>query len=239
MDNNTIDEPMLDGPVLKVESVSAVFAHDISTPLTTAIMNTNLLVEHIDLLHSMLSKEEAKKIPQHIKLAIERAPQHIQDNILAVQKSLREYKAYLNCIKSDGTYQQTKTPTGEPASIKSLNILIVDDEEIHHDISKAVLGDSHTVAHDSSGVKAIERCKTEEFDIILMDMQMPELSGPQTAEQLRAILKNPTLIIGLSNMPIQSKKQEMLDCGFNGFLDKPLRLGDFNRLISSLAKISN
>lgn len=239
MANNTNDEQVLDGPVLKVESVSAVFAHDISTPLTTAIMNANLLVEHIDLLHSMLSKEEAKKIPQHIKLAIERAPQQIQNNILTVQQSLQEYKAYLNCIKNDGTFLQRKTPTKEPASIKQLNILIVDDEEIHHDISKAVLGDNHTVSHDSSGVKALERCKTETFDIILMDMQMPELSGPQTTEQLRAMLKKPTLIIGLSNMPIESKKQEMLDCGFNGFLDKPLRLGSFNRLVSSLAKISN
>lgn len=239
MANNTNDEQLLDGPILKVESVSAVFAHDISTPLTTAIINANLLVEHIDVLHSMLSKEDANKIPQHIKLAIKRAPQQIQDNILAVQKSLQEYKAYLNCIKNDGTFLQSKAPTEEPASIKQLNILIVDDEEIHHDISKAVLGDNHTVSHDSSGVKAIERCKTEAFDIILMDMQMPELSGPQTAEQLRAMLKKPTLIIGLSNMPIESKKQEMLDCGFNGFLDKPLRLGDFNRLVSSLAKISN
>ncbi len=239
MVNNTNDETILDGPVLKVESVSAVFAHDISTPLTTAKMNADLLVEHIEVLHSMLSTEEANKIPQRIKFAIERAPQQIQDNILAVQQSLQEYKAYLNCIKNDSTEYSTKAQTEEPSKIKRLNILIVDDEEIHHDIGEAVLKEKHTISHDSSGVKAIERCKTEEFDIILMDMQMPELSGPQTAEQLRAMLKKPTLIIGLSNMPIQSKKQEMLDCGFNGFLDKPLRLESFNRLVSSLAKILN
>lgn len=239
MVNDTNDEQQLSGPVLKVESVSAVFAHDISTPLTTAIMNASLLVEHIDLLQSMLSKEEAKKIPQHIKLAIERAPQQIQDNIQIVQQSLQEYKAYLNCIKNDDFEQERpdNAQIEEPANIKRLNILIVDDEEIHHDIGEAVLSENHTISHDTSGLNAIERCKTEEFDIILMDMQMPELTGPQTAEQLRDMLKIPTLIIGLSNMPIQTKKQEMLDCGFNGFLDKPLRLESFNRLISSLAKI--
>lgn len=233
MGNKNLDS----GPTLKVESVSAVFAHDISTPLTTAKMNADLLVEYRHALANILNAPEADKIPAHIKLALERAPELIQENLLKVQKSLTQYKNYLNCLRQ--TDKEEPTAGIKKVSAKRLNILMVDDEEIHHDIGDAVLGENHQLAHENSGVNAIKRCEQEPFDIVLMDMQMPNLTGPQTAERLRLIFKAPTLIIGLSNMPIQSKKQQLLDCGFNGFLDKPLKLNSFNQLIASLATISN
>ena len=75
-------------PVLGVESVSAVFAHDISTPLTTAQMNVELLLEHIDHLNRGLASPEAEKLPVHIKLALEKAPQLIRNNLDSIQKSI-------------------------------------------------------------------------------------------------------------------------------------------------------
>ncbi|MFL0799842.1 MAG: response regulator [Agarilytica sp.] len=227
-------------PTLSVESVSAVFAHDISTPLMTAKMNADLLNEYHKLIVSMLETPEAEKIPAHIKVAIEHAPGLIQNNIKSVQKSLEQYKTYLNCLQES---EEDNAPSANdetaPLSNKSLKILLVDDEDIHHDIGEAVLNSAHNITHEKSGLAAIERCKEEQFDLVLMDMQMPDLSGPQTVAELRLTLTTPTLIIGLSSMPIQSKKQELLDCGFNGFLDKPLKLDRFSKLISSLATISS
>ncbi len=227
-------------PTLSVESVSAVFAHDIATPLMTAKMNADLLSEYHNLIVKMLEMPEAGQIPTHIKQAIEHAPGLIQNNIQAVQKSLEQYKSYLNCLqdnKKDNPPSTKDEPT--PLRNKSLKILLVDDEDIHHDIAEAVLSSAHSVTHEKSGLAAIERCNEEQFDLVLMDMQMPDISGPQTVAQLRLTLTTPTLIIGLSNMPIQSKKQELLDCGFNGFLNKPLKIERFDELIFSLAKISN
>ncbi len=226
-------------PTLSVESVSAVFAHDISTPLMTAKMNADLLNEYHKFIVQMLETPEAEKIPTHIKLAIEHAPGLIQNNIKAVQQSLAGYKNYLNALQPNKE-DNPAAPENKADLVKNkpLKILLVDDEDIHHDIGDAVLNQTHNVTHEKSGVAAIERCNSETFDLILMDMQMPDLSGPQTVAQLRSTLTIPTLIIGLSNMPIQSKKQELLDCGFNGFLDKPLKIEHFNKLVSSLATIS-
>ncbi len=224
-------------PTLSVESVSAVFAHDISTPLMTAKMNADLLNEYQKLIVKMLETPEAEQIPTHIKLAIEHAPGLIQNNVQAVQASLEQYKNYLNSF----TQQEPENNNNPPLSTvdKVLKVLLVDDEDIHHDIADAALSAIHNLIHEKDGETTIERCKTEEFDVVLMDMQMPGLSGQQTVEQLRVIMSPHTLIIGLSNMPIQAKKQELMDCGFNGFLDKPLKLDRFNTLLSSLFKNSN
>jgi len=229
-------------PVLSVESVSTVFSHDISTPLTTAKMNINLLLEHFECLSQALESPAAEHIPHHIKVAIQRAPHLISDNINEVQRSLIQYKAYLNSLSAtpinDG--QQINRPEVTTFSKKEhLNILLVDDENIHHDIGDAVLGASHTITHIKSGESAIDDCESKRYDVILMDMQMPGLPGPQTTEQLRTFIPTSTLVIGLSNMPIESKKQDLLECGFNGFLNKPLKLGEFNKLIESLSNGSD
>lgn len=220
-----------ESPVLGVESVSAVFAHDISTPLTTAKMNADLLVEYQTFITSLIQNSDLDDVPAHIKIAIERAPQLIQSNLKDIQTKLGGYKDYLNTLHADDSCQEQ---SHQSEFIPSLRILLVDDEEIHHDIAHAVLDRFHDVIHENDGYSAIERCKKEKFDLVLMDMHMPEISGPKTAEKLRDIFDHNVHIVGLSNMPIHSRKKELIECGFNGFLDKPLKLEHFNKLIKSL-----
>jgi len=222
--------------VLGVESVSAVFAHDISTPLTTAQLNAALLNEHLHLISLNFDSEEAKKLPAHIQLALERAPQLIKQNLEIIQRSLSDYKDYLNALQ-DNPQPPTSKINSEVVKFGfegRLNVLLVDDEEIHHDIGEAVLKSHHDVQHENSGVSALDRCQKENFHVILMDMQMPGLPGPQTVEQLRQFIPRTTMILGLSSMPIESKKSALMECGFNGFLDKPLKLEAFNKLIETL-----
>lgn len=225
-----------DSILLKIETVSAVFAHDISTPLTTAQLNANLLAEHCDLLREAMKSEAGSTIPVHLQAAIERAPELIAQNLKKIQTSVHEYKTFLNDLNRDEntTADAQHQVTQEVQNSPRLRILLVDDEEIHHDIGDAVLGVNHEIAHESSGTAAIERCKRENFDVILMDMQMPLLPGPQTTEKLRTFIPQTTLIIGLTNMPIEGKKSMLLSCGYNGFLDKPLKLRAFNALVNSL-----
>ena len=228
---NTQEE---DSITLSTESVSAVFAHDISTPLTTAQLNAKLLLDNADLLQEILASDAASHLPVHIKAAIERSPKMISENLAAIQTSLNDYKRYLNSLAVDEEpsdrvslahpIPETNESRPSHSSSDQLNILLVDDEDIHHDIADAVLGTHYELTHEGSGLSAITRCKDHEFDVILMDLQMPVLPGPQTTEKLRRFVPDTTLIIGLTNMPIETRRAELTECGFDEFLEKPLKL---------------
>ncbi len=216
-------------------SHSRIFAHDLSTPLATAKMHTDLLCEYRDHVFSGLSN--ADDIPAHIKKALIQSPQQICENLEKIQNLLDAYKAHLS---SEQSTQNTEDAPGQNASMASerttplknakLRILLVDDEQIHHDIGEAVLSPQHTVEHANCGNTAISLCEDTQYDIVLMDMQMPIISGPQTAERLRKIVPESTIIIGLSNMPIEAK-DDLKRFGFNGFLNKPLKLSVFEHLL--------
>jgi len=221
-----------------IETFSASFAHDISTPLATAQMNADLLLEYIDTIAKSFDSE-GEATPENIKLAILRAPKLIHNNLANISQALSQYKAFLNDQATAGEDEDETGAADDHQTLteRALKILLVDDEDIHHDIGDAVLSSLHQVYHEMNGENAISRCRQEDFDVILMDMQMPVLPGPQTTQKLREFIPSSTMIIGLSNMPIQSKKNDLRECGFNGFLEKPLKLENFQQLISRLSQV--
>lgn len=224
-------------PDCDIDIVSATFAHNISTPLTIAQLNADLLKQYLHVLTQALDSVSLEEIPPHLRPAIENAPALIHSNLENVQRTLVQYKTYLNAQASKDSkteLQQKKNVTLRTES--HLEILLVDDEDIHHDIGEAALGNTHVITHAMSGHDALQKCQSMAFDVILMDIQMPNLAGPQAVEQLRRFVSNNTLIIGLSNMPIHSQREELIRCGFNGFLDKPLKRDSFNTLVESLAQ---
>ncbi|MFT5083913.1 MAG: CheY-like chemotaxis protein [Lentisphaeria bacterium] len=237
----------------KAHSVAEIFAHNISTPLSIALMNAKLLDDHIATIAKLLAEHDTS-IPPRFKIALEKAPELIRNNLHTIQHALQQYKHDLNAVPPYRQSEQTKasqlltdkhTTIGDGTSseathiehhlpAKALRILLVDDEDIHHDIGTAVLGEQHILQHEKSGPGAINCCSANYFDVILMDMQMPKLTGQKTTQRLRQSIPKSTLILGLTNMPIESKKDELRESGFNGFLEKPLKLEEFTRLLSTL-----
>lgn len=245
---------------LSIEAVSSVFAHDIATPLTTARLNADLLLEHLALLEQAVDSEQAKALPVHIRTALKNSPRTIHSSLRSIQRSLQDYKNYLNACRTEENLTRVSPSASSPSSnasptthIKALRILLVDDEQIHHDIAAAVIGKIHDLAHEFSGTAALERCHSEHFDVILMDMQMPSLSGPHTVAKFRSLFPEATphdgeqhlqpkketdenkitRIFGLTSMPIEKSKPELRELGFDGFLEKPLKYDKFKQLIDS------
>jgi len=88
----------------------------------------------------------------------------------------------------------------------------------------------------SSGFVALEKTREQKFDIILMDIHMPEMDGCQTTEIIRLDDSNPnqnTTIIALTAAALLEEKNRALDVGMNDFLTKPFSP---NQLKKHLAK---
>lgn len=102
------------------------------------------------------------------------------------------------------------------------NILIVEDNAINQMLVKyafANTGVNTSVA--DNGIKALELMKSNTYDVILMDIYMPELDGYQTTEIIRNELHSTIPIIAMTALSMKSEEEKCISNGMNGYIPKP------------------
>ena len=111
-------------------------------------------------------------------------------------------------------------------------ILVVDDGEANRRLIRLFLGRAGCeIDQAENGQEAFERVQQENFDLILMDMQMPVLDGYQATRLIRE--HGFTMpIIALTANAMQGDEQKCLDAGCSGFLSKPVNMDQLVRSIS-------
>lgn len=111
------------------------------------------------------------------------------------------------------------------------NVLAVDDTEINlHLLSTWLEKSPVNLTLSFSGQDAVERAEKESFDMILMDLQMPEVDGITATKRIRkTVLNQGTPIIAMTAHAFMEEKNRMLQEGMDDYLAKPI---DFNLLIS-------
>jgi len=121
-------------------------------------------------------------------------------------------------------------------------VLVVDDTEINLEIAKMLLEDMNIeVATAFSGKKAVElvRKKINHFDLIFMDMQMPEIDGLQATRMIRALNADKAASIPIIAMTANVFKEDVEKCmaaGMNGHLGKPINMEELTKVLVSFLK---
>ena len=101
-------------------------------------------------------------------------------------------------------------------------ILLVEDNPINALLARALLArEGCEVEHAVGGEEAMAACDVGTFDLILMDMRMPGLSGEETARRLRAE-RIATPIVALTANAFEDDRRACLAAGMDDFLVKPL-----------------
>lgn len=107
-----------------------------------------------------------------------------------------------------------------------LKILLAEDNELNRQLMTLMfeqLGFQFEVA--VNGLEALEKVKEVEFDVVLMDVQMPVLNGLETTRKIRAMgNRDELIIIGLSANVFEEDQNSALKAGMNDYLTKPIRL---------------
>jgi PAS domain S-box-containing protein len=114
-----------------------------------------------------------------------------------------------------------------PAPYEGRRALVADDHEVNRLLAQKLLeqlGFSVTLAHD--GMNALEAVVRQKFDVILMDIQMPELNGWQATHELRQweqqTKRTRVPVIALSAHASAADREQALAIGMDGYLTKPL-----------------
>lgn len=116
----------------------------------------------------------------------------------------------------------------ENLTCDSLNILLVEDNRINAIVAQGFcekLG--HHVDHAENGKLAIERLKTTQYDLILMDNHMPEMNGIETTQYIREKLKLDTLIFAYTADVFREAHDNFIQAGVDHILTKPLQQESF------------
>ena len=120
--------------------------------------------------------------------------------------------------------------------LRGLKFLIVDDSPDTLDIECALLTDLGGEAEPAQdGAEAIRKAQSGDYDLILMDIQMPVMDGNQAMkEMIESGLKIP--VIAVSAVSSRTEREESFKCGFKDYLTKPFNADQLIRTILRLTK---
>src|SRR5690606_19050690 len=120
-----------------------------------------------------------------------------------------------------------------------LRILAADDINLNQELLTLTLEQhGHSVTATDSGHKVLELLDKEDFDVVLLDVHMPELDGLETArrwrEQERREARLPLPLIALTASVMESDRHAAQEAGINGFATKPM---DLPALMQEIARV--
>jgi len=113
--------------------------------------------------------------------------------------------------------------------LEKVNILVVEDNKINQMITKKILSKMKLNCEVvDNGEDAVEKIKENTYDIVLMDIHMPGISGLEATKRIRTFNKELT-IFALTAVTLENKMQEFDDAGFDDIISKPFKIEDFEK----------
>ena len=125
-------------------------------------------------------------------------------------------------------------------------ILLADDNPVNLDLTARLLKKrGHEVATAQNGQEAVDRFLASAFDVILMDLEMPVMSGIEAARQIRAKEKASSIdtpaytpIIAMTAHDEETERTACLVVGMDGFITKPINIKTIHQTIQEIIESS-
>jgi two-component system sensor histidine kinase/response regulator len=132
--------------------------------------------------------------------------------------------------------------TLHPRSARGLRILVVEDNLNNQQVARSLLAKlGHAVMVAADGREAVEAIERESFDLVFMDIQMPDMNGFEATERIRArerITNTKIPIVALTAHAMTGDREKCLAAGMDAYISKPIRRAEVVEVIAEMtAKI--
>ncbi|HKV40951.1 MAG TPA: response regulator, partial [Blastocatellia bacterium] len=120
-----------------------------------------------------------------------------------------------------------------------LRVLLAEDNKVNQRLGVKLLEKrGHTAVVANNGKEALDACSRDSFDVILMDVHMPEVNGFEATAAIREKEKGTGMhipIIAMTASAMLGDKEECLESGMDGYVSKPVRADELYELLDRLA----
>lgn len=151
-----------------------------------------------------------------------------------ISKPIKQGQLFLTInkvLQSDGTISKRKT---KPAEIEmpqyqyrtNVRVLLAEDNLINQRVAKGIMENiGFRIDIAANGMEVMEMMKQGAYDIILMDVQMPEMDGIEATEKIRAnqAIEQPVIIAMTANA-MKEDKEKCLQAGMDDYISKPVKV---------------
>jgi CheY-like chemotaxis protein len=134
----------------------------------------------------------------------------------------------------------TGSPDGTRERAESLRVLLAEDNAVNRKVATRLLEKrGHHVVVTSNGKEALAALQKDTYDLVLMDVQMPEMDGLEATRAIRVLEQGTGFhqqVIALTAYAMSGDRERCLEAGMDGYLTKPLRPQELDQLLASYAQ---
>ena len=207
-----------------LSELQAKLRHDLRNPLNAIKGYAELLLEEIDEVGAAATRPdleallgEADSLLSRIDVIIDFSGSNV-DAALNEQERGAVTSMIANLVRTVRPIEESRVPPLETG-----RILVVDDNASNRDLLfRRLSHDGHQVARASSGRRALEILEVEDFDLILLDLLMPDLNGFEVLERLKADERLHDIpVIMISGLQETDSAIRCIEAGAEDYLPKP------------------
>ncbi len=183
---------------------------------------------------SQLDPENHKTQGTGLGLSIVKKLLSLSNAVLNVESEMGKGSAFSFSLLFEVVKNEMPKSKPQPLQTKVLRkkkILVVEDNRINQIVTKKILESNRilcTIAEN--GEEAIQKIRIDDFDLILMDINMPVKNGIDATREIRLFDQN-LPIIALTAVDMEEMRQKIFDCGMNDIIVKPYDVSKFLQTI--------
>jgi two-component system sensor histidine kinase/response regulator len=145
-------------------------------------------------------------------------------------------KAIVEAVGCRPPAAEVSLPAASPAAQRPLHVLLAEDNPVNQKLAVLLLKkQGHSVVATSTGAAALEAYSREAFDLILMDVQMPEMNGHEATRAIRLREKGTgrrVPVVALTAHAVKGDRELCLAADMDDYLSKPIRLQELREVLA-------